>query len=154
MKIGDTLLGLAGAFIMGSYVFSKSAYSSDENPHSRGYNTPIGADLTDQQLMEAVFHGAAPSSSSESAPMIARMQADYSLEKGTMPAVNDPAFVKFVNDQIAENVKTLGSKDHDSLHLLAVNANVAASDVNVKDHATLVGLLTEVASRANARGGA
>jgi hypothetical protein len=159
MKTGDMILGGIGVFVMGSYFLgagSSASYSGggNEEHHGMGYIAPIGTDLTDRQLLEAILLGKTPSSEAESAPMVARMQADYSLEHGTMAAVSDPAFQTYLRNQVDQGVEALSSKEHDKLHFMAANAKEAAADINLSGHTTLLGLLHEVESRANSRGGA
>jgi hypothetical protein len=143
-------LGL-GVLAVGAYLVS----SSSSSPSKKGADVKASgkyASLSDVQLMRAIVRGESPSTLLLSDPMIQRLEYDYSISKGTMPASKeDPAFIAYLEQRIKTNVDTLASKDPDGLYLLEVEARVAQDELAGND--LLVELLAEVEDRAHERGG-
>jgi len=146
-----------GTLVMGGLVavaLGAFAFSSKSPSYAKGAN--LASDkwksLTDRQLMRAIVRGEAPSSLDASDAMIQRLEGDYSVSKGTMPASkSDPAFLAYLEQRIQTNLDTLASKDADSLHLLAVEARLAQDEL--AGNTLLVELLAEVERRSVERGG-
>lgn len=150
MNKGTLVMGGLVAVAIGAFALS----SKSAPAHAKGAN--LSSDkwksLTDRQLMRAIIRGEAPSSLAESDAMIQRLEGDYSVSKGTMPASkDDPAFLAYLDQRIQTNLDTLASKDADNLHLLAVEAKVAQDEL--AGNALLVELLAEVERRSIERGG-
>lgn len=148
MDKGALVAGGLVALGVVAYVASSSATTSTSASKTSGK----WASLSDRQLMRAIVRGETPSTLEASDSMIQRLEGDYSITKGTMPASKeDPAFIAYLEQRIQTNLDTLASKDADNLHLLAVEAKVAQDELEGND--LLVDLLGEVERRAVERGG-
>lgn len=150
MEKSTLVAGGLAALAVTVFAFSSRGSSSGagEAPKTSGK----WASLSDAQLMRAIVRGAAPSSLEASDAMIQRLEGDYSISKGTMPASKeDPAFLAYLEQRIQTNLDTLASKDAENLHLLAVEARVAQEEL--EGNVLLVDLLGEVERRAVERGG-
>jgi hypothetical protein len=142
-----------GTLVMGGLVAAAvAAFALSSKGTSQATTSGKWKSLSDKQLMRAVMRGEAPSSAAESDAMIQRLEGDYSISKGTMPASkDDPAFLAYLDQRIGTNLVVLAGKDADDLHLLATEAKVAQDEL--AGNALLVDLLGEVERRSVERGG-
>lgn len=148
MNKGTLVMGGLAAVAIGAFAFSSMGAKASTTPAASGK----WKSLTDRQLMRAIVRGEAPSNLDASDAMIQRLEGDYSVSKGTMPASkSDPAFLAYLDQRIQTNLDTLASKDADSLHLLAVEARLAQDEL--AGNTLLVELLAEVERRSVERGG-